>query len=190
MKQLHGTEIKRLMRSYRRAHPPRHEIIALCQSVEYPANVGSIYRLGDALDLQEIILTGITPAPPNATLHKVARGKELRVPWRYVATPGEVIPELKAEGYVICAVEITDTAVPYTELEYPDRVCLVVGHEDHGVTNQTLSLCDTAVYIPMFGKGRSLNVHVSLSIVCAHLRYESCLRRGGHHGPDQVRAQL
>ncbi len=174
MKQLQGTEIKRLMRSYRRAHPPQHEIVALCQSVEYPANVGSVFRLADALDLEEVILTGITPTPPNATLHKVARGKELRVPWRYVATPGEVIPELKAAGYLICAVEIADTAVPFMDYEYPERVCLVVGHEDHGVTNQTLSLCDGAVYVPMFGKGRSLNVHVSLSIVCAFLRFGLC----------------
>lgn len=171
MKQLRGTDVKRMMRDYRRQHPPRHSIIALCQSVEYPANVGSIFRLADALALDELILTGITPTPPNATLHKVARGKEARVPWRYVADPAEVIPELKSEGYLVCAVEITDSAVQYTEFQYPERVCLVVGHEDHGVTNQTLSLCDAAVYIPMFGKGRSLNVHVSLSIVCAHLRF-------------------
>jgi 23S rRNA (guanosine2251-2'-O)-methyltransferase len=172
MKQLRGTEVKRLMRGYRREHPPRHSIIALCQSVEYPVNVGSIFRLADALALDELILTGITPTPPNPSLHKVARGKESRVPWRYVATPDEVIPELKAEGYQVCALEITDAAVPYMAYGFPDQVCLVVGHEDHGVTNQTLALCDAAVYIPMFGKGRSLNVHVSLSIVCAHLRFE------------------
>ncbi len=171
MKQLRETDIKRLMRAYRRGHPPRHRIVALCQSVEYPVNVGSVFRLADALDLEEVILTGITPTPPNAALSKASRGKESRVPWRYVETPGEVIPELKADGFLVCAVEITDTAVPYMDFEYPERVCLVVGHEDHGVTNQTLALCDRSVYIPMFGKGRSLNVHVSLSIVCAHLRF-------------------
>jgi tRNA (guanosine-2'-O-)-methyltransferase len=171
MRQLHGTEIKRLMRAFRRQHPPRHSIVALCQSVEYPVNVGSIFRLADALALEELILTGITPTPPNATLHRVARGKEARVPWRYVATPGDAIPGLKAEGYLVCAVEITDTAIPFTAFDYPERICLIVGHEDHGVTNQTLALCDAAVYIPMYGKGRSLNVHVSLAMVCAHLRY-------------------
>jgi len=174
MKQLRETDTKRLMRAYRREHPPQHRIIALCQSVEYPANVGSIFRLADALALEEVILTGITPTPPNPTLSKTARGKEERVPWRYFKKPDEVIPELKADGYLICALEITDTAVPFTDLHYPERVCLVVGHEDHGVTNQTLALCDTAVYLPMFGKGRSLNVHVSLSIVCAYLSYGLC----------------
>jgi tRNA (guanosine-2'-O-)-methyltransferase len=171
MRQLRGTEVKRLMRAYRREHPPRQEIVALLQSVEYPVNVGSAFRLADALALDELILTGITPTPPNATLHKVARGKEARVPWRYFQTPDEPIAELKAEGFRIYAIEITDAAVEFTAVEYPERVCLVVGHEDHGVTNQTLALADAAVYIPMFGKGRSLNVHVSLAIVAAHLRY-------------------
>ncbi|MDI7275437.1 MAG: RNA methyltransferase [Anaerolineae bacterium] len=171
MRQLRGTDVKRLMRSYRRQHPPQQEIVALCQSVEYPVNVGSIFRLADGLGLEEVILTGITPRPPNAALSKAARGKEARVPWRYVADAGQAIAELKAEGYTICALEITDRAVPYYAFEYPTRVCLVVGHEDHGVTNQTLSLCDAAVYIPMYGKGLSLNVHVSLAIVCAHLRF-------------------
>ena len=171
MRQLRGTEVKRLMRGYRRQHPPRHEIVALLQSVEYPVNVGSIFRLADALALDELILTGITPTPPNATLHRVARGKEVRVPWRYFRTPEEPIGELKAEGYRVYALEITDASVEFTALDYPERVCLVVGHEDHGVTNQTLALVDGAVYIPMYGKGRSLNVHVSLAIVVAHLRY-------------------
>jgi len=171
MKQLRGTDVKRLMRSYRREHPPQHKIAVLLQSVEYPVNVGSVFRLADALDLEEVVLTGITPTPPNATLHKVARGKELRVPWRYFATPDEAISQLKAESYFICALEITDTAVPFTEFRFPERVCLVVGHEDHGVTNQTLALCDAATYIPMYGKGRSLNVHVSVAIVSAYLRF-------------------
>lgn len=177
MKQLRDTDIKRRMRSYRREHPSQHDIVALLQSVEYPANVGSIFRIADAMDLTELVLTGITPDPTVGTAHKVARGKEARLPWRRVATPAEALSQLKAEGYRAIAIEIADDAVPFNEYEYPERVCLVVGHEDHGVTNQTLSLCDAAVYIPMLGKGRSLNVHVSLAIVCAWLRFGLGVRR-------------
>ena len=32
-------------------------------------------------------------------------------------------------------------------------------------TPQTLSLCDGAVYIPMYGKGPSMNVHVAGALV-------------------------
>jgi tRNA (guanosine-2'-O-)-methyltransferase len=41
----------------------------------------------------------------------------------------------------------------------------VLGNETKGVYPQTLSLCDGAVYIPMYGKGPSMNVHVAGALV-------------------------
>jgi tRNA G18 (ribose-2'-O)-methylase SpoU len=169
MKQLRGTELKRFLRGYRKTRPMGRQIVLLLQSVEYPVNVGSILRIADACNVEEVILTGITPTPPHPTISKVARGKEQRVKWRYVKTPQEVMTSLKGEGYTICALEITDQSVPYYAFDYPARLCLVVGHEDHGVTRQTLALCDAAVFVPMYGKGRSLNVHVCLGVVCYHI---------------------
>jgi 23S rRNA (guanosine2251-2'-O)-methyltransferase len=169
MRQLRDTELKRFLRGYRKAHPVERQIVLLLQSVAYPVNVGSIFRIADACGIEEVILTGITPIPPHPTISKVARGKEQRVRWRYVQDPQEAIVALKGEGYAICALEITDQAVPYYAFGYPARVCLVLGHEDHGVTRQTLALCDAAVFVPMYGKGRSLNVHVCLGVVCYHI---------------------
>ena len=92
------------------------------------------------------------------------------LPWRYEKDPLLAIAQLKAEGYHMVAVELTDTAVPYTTFAYPPKTCLIVGHEDHGVTKATLAACDDAVFLPMYGKGQSLNVHVALSIVLYHIR--------------------
>jgi len=169
MKPLIGTELKRFLREYRRHHTPGIELAALLQSVEYPVNVGSIFRLADGADLVELILTGITPTPPNPTIDKVGRFKSRRVSWRYEADPVKAIGELKAGGFHMVALEITDTAVPYHQYAYPHKTCLVVGHEDHSITKATLAACDAAVFIPMYGKGQSLNVHVALGIVAYHI---------------------
>ncbi len=168
MKPLIGTNLKRFLRDYKREHRPQRDVVALLQSVEYPANVGSAFRLADGAGLTELILTGITPTPPNPTIDKVGRHKSTRVAWRYVQDPLEAIAALKADGYRIIAVELTDSAEPYHTFSYPDKLCLVVGHEDHGVTKATLAACDDAVFLPMYGKGLSLNVHVALSIVTYH----------------------
>ena len=178
MRQLRGTELKRFLRQYRKTYPTTKQIVFLLQSVEYPVNVGSIFRIADACKVEEVILTGITPAPPHPTISKVARGKEQRVKWRYAENLEEVVAALKGEGYTICALEITDQSVPYYAFDYPARVCLVVGHEDHGVTRQTLALCDAAIFVPMYGKGRSLNVHVCLGVVCYHILH-SAVPEGG-----------
>ena len=169
MKPLIGTDLKRFLRDYKREHPAPKTLAALLQSVEYPANVGSAFRVADATRMSELILTGITPTPPNPTIEKVGRFKSSRVPWRYEKDPVGAINGLKADGYHIVAVELAQTAVPYHTYDYPDKTCLVVGHEDHGVTKATLAVCDTAVFLPMYGKGLSLNVHVALSIVAYHI---------------------
>jgi tRNA (guanosine-2'-O-)-methyltransferase len=145
--------------------------VALLQSVEYPANVGSIFRVADGAAVSELVLTGITPTPPHPTIDKVGRFKSLKVPWRYEQDPVQAIHNLKADGYHVVAIELADTAVPYHTYPYPPKTCLVVGHEDHGITKATLAACDTAVFLPMYGKGLSLNVHVALSIVLYHIRH-------------------
>lgn len=170
MKPLIGTDLKRFLREFKRKNPPQREICALLQSIEYPANVGSAFRVADAVAMKELILTGITPTPPHPTIDKVGRFKSLRVDWRYEQDPLPALQALKQEGYHRVAVELATGAIPYDQYAYPEKVCLVVGHEDHGVTKATLAECDGAVFLPMYGKGRSLNVHVALSIVAYHIR--------------------
>ena len=173
MKPLIGTDLKRFLRDYKRENKPDYGLVALLQSVEYPANVGSIFRVADGAGVSELVLTGITPTPPHPTIDKVGRFKSLKVPWRYEQDPVKAISDLKADGYHVVAVELADTAVPYHTYSYPQKTCLVVGHEDHGVTKATLAACDTAVFLPMYGKGLSLNVHVALSIILYHILHST-----------------
>jgi tRNA (guanosine-2'-O-)-methyltransferase len=173
VKLLIGTELKRFLRDYKRRQRPSTDLVALLQSVEYPANVGSIFRLADGAGMTELILSGITPTPPHPTIEKVGRYKSLRVPWRYEADPLIAIAGLRNQGYQIVAVELTDEATPYHQFEYANKTCLVVGHEDHGVTRATLAACDAAVFLPMYGKGLSLNVHLALGIVAYHVLHRA-----------------
>jgi 23S rRNA (guanosine2251-2'-O)-methyltransferase len=172
MKQLRGTPLKRFLRAL--PPPPSPvELVIVCQSVAYPVNVGSIFRIAGGLDAAEVLLTGITPTPPHTTISKVSRDKDRRVPWRYLERPETALEELKGKGFYIAALEITDNCQPYYAVSYPQRVALVLGNEDHGVTRACLALCDGAVFVPMYGKGRSLNVHISLAVVGYHLLHRS-----------------
>ena len=169
MKPLSGVQLKRFLRHYRQKHRSDTDLVAVLQSVQYPYNVGSIFRLADGAGLTELVLTGISPTPPNPTITKVGRSKSNRVPWRHEDDAVDAINGLSAAGYHIVAVELTDNAAPYHQYDYPQKTCLVVGHEDHGVTKATLSACDAAVFIPMYGRGRSHNVGTALAIVVYHI---------------------
>jgi len=162
MKPLRGTNLKRFLKAQER---PDHPLALVLCDVEDPVNVGSAFRIADAAGVVEMVLTGITPTPPHKLIDKVGRGKDKRVKWRHVMDVAEALKGLKSEGWTIVAVELTEDAVPYSEYVWPEKACLVVGHEDHGVTQKALAHTDARVFIPMHGKGASLNVHVALGIV-------------------------
>ena len=168
MKQLIGVDLKRFLRDYKRQYRPEREVAVLLQSVEYPYNVGSIFRLTDGAGVSKLILTGITPTPPHPSIDKVGRFKSKSVKWRYENDPLEAAASVKLAGYQLVAVELVNEAIPYHLFRYPDRTCLVVGHEDHGLTKSMLDICDSAIFVPMYGKGRSHNVHTALAIVLYH----------------------
>ena len=163
MKQLRGTEIKRHHRKFKK---PQVEIVVIVQNVEDPRNIGSIFRVADACRINMLYLCGVTPSPPNVKISRASRGKERNVPWEYHKQAEKIIPELKEKGFAIYAVEITNNAELCHRVQFPDKVCLIVGNEEYGITKKLLALCDKSTAIPMFGKGRSLNVHVSLAVAC------------------------
>ena len=166
MRQLRG---KPLTSFLKRSDRPDRDLVFVLQDVEDPVNVGSAFRIADACGVQQLVLTGISARPPHPLIKKVGRGRDRRVQWRYVEHVTDALEEFRSDGYGICALEITGESVPYYTAQYPPMTCLVVGHEDHGVTNRTLASCAQPVFLPMHGKGASLNVHVSLGIVAYHV---------------------
>jgi tRNA (guanosine-2'-O-)-methyltransferase len=90
-----------------------------------------------------------------------------------VDRPEDALEELRERGYWLAALEITDDCQPYYALDYAPKVAVVLGNEDHGVTRSCLALCHGAIYVPMYGKGKSLNVHVSLAVVGYHILHRT-----------------
>lgn len=157
--------MKRLMRA--QGKPPV-QLAFLLQDVEDPVNVGAAFRIADAAKA-EIVLSGISARPPHKLITKVGRAKDQRVPWRSIDDIEIAVDTLVGEGYTVMAVEITDDAKPYQTVAYPERTCLLVGHEDHGVTRRALARAQGAIFLPMYGKGASLNVHVALGVTAFHV---------------------
>lgn len=162
MRQLRGTALKRFLRD---SPDVAGELVLLLHDVEDPVNVGSAFRIADAAGVKKLLLTGITARPPHRLISKVGRKKDKRVAWQAYDELEEALAELESGGYRLSAVELTDESVPYDRFDYPKKLCLVVGHEDHGVVKKILERCHSSVYVPMYGKGASLNVHVALAVV-------------------------
>lgn len=165
MLSLRKVEVKRLFAEAAMRYPPKAELVFVLQSLEDPLNVGSLFRIADACGVREMVFCGRTPTPPHEVIDRTSRGHDRRVPWRRVPPVEEALDGLRAEGYHLVALETAQGAHCYLDYPYPSRVALVLGNEDQGVYPGTLGRCDGAVYIPMYGKGPSLNVHVAAALV-------------------------
>jgi 23S rRNA (guanosine2251-2'-O)-methyltransferase len=162
------TGARKLQKEFHAAHEPRLELCFLLQDWEDPYNVGGMFRVADACGAREMVLAGKTPAPPHPQIGVTSLGNHRRVKWRHIERYNEAVDTMRAEGYSMVAVEIAEDAVPYMAFEFPKKLCLVLGNEGQGIYDSVLKRCDSAVFIPMAGKGRSINVHVAGAVVAFH----------------------
>lgn len=166
---------KSQVRKMHQKHPLREmSLVIWLQDWDDAYNVGGMFRVADACGATELIMTGKTPVPPNPMIGVTSMGAHRRVPFSHFPRHDDAAKKLKAEGYTLVAVEIADESVNYRDYDYPDKTCLVLGAEGAGLYGNVIKACDAAVYIPMAGKGRSLNVHVAAAIVA----FEARLRAG------------
>lgn len=145
----------------------RQEIYIILDNVLDTYNIGSIFRLADAVGAKKILLCRGSETPPNSRIQKASVGTWQWVEWEYFAETKSAIEKLKTENekIKIVAVELDKKAIDYTKADYTLPVALVVGHESDGISKEVLDMCDTIVQLPQMGINKSLNVMVSLGIV-------------------------
>lgn len=152
-------------------HAPRLPVVALLDSVRSLYNVGSIFRTSDGAFVSGLYLCGFTPHPPRKEIEKTALGATRSVPWKYFRNASEAIAEARATGMRILVLEHTTGSIPYDRISRQDfPICLVVGNEITGVSEELIAAADGAIDIPMHGTKQSLNAAVAYGIAVFELR--------------------
>lgn len=165
---LSATEAKRLQREWRRKTD--QPLGLLLDNVQNPFNVGAILRTAAAFRVDHLWLAGASTTPEHDKVHKTSLGTERLVPWTVVATPAEGAAEAREAGMEVVALELAFGAVPLAELDLGGPVCLVLGHEDRGLSQAALGTCDSLAYVPTPGKVGSLNVAAAAGIALYDVR--------------------
>lgn len=138
----------------------RNPIYLVLDSVIDTYNIGSLFRLSDAIAAEKMYICGETEYPPNSRIHKAAVGTEEWVPWEHNKSTVNAIKNLKSQGIQIICVEQNSNSIPYsllsTKVKFP--CAIVIGNETTGMGQEVLNEADLIVELPMFGVNKSLNV--------------------------------
>jgi len=143
----------------------RNPIYLVLDEILDTFNVGSLFRLADAIAAEKIFLCGNMETPPSSRIHKAAVGTENWVPWEKINSTLKAVQGLKKKGVQIIAVEQDERAISYKRLAPQFPLAIVVGHETKGIDEKVLKEADLIVELPMYGVNKSFNVWGSASVV-------------------------
>lgn len=145
----------------------KNPITIILDNVLDTYNVGSIFRLADAVAAERVILCGQTLTPPNSKIKKASINTTGWVNWEYAETAVGVLAIMKQKNpkLSIVAVEQDVRSKPFDQVTYTLPLAIVVGHETIGVSREVLDMADMIVELPMWGINKSLNVMVSCGII-------------------------
>lgn len=149
------------------------ETYLILHDIRSTQNVGAILRTCDAVGIDKVYFSGITPAPidrfgrKRSDVSKSALGAEDSVEWEIAENVFDLIKDFKSRGFQVVALEQNSRAIDYKKVneKFPnDKRVIVVGNEVDGVSKEILDLCDVIAEIPMLGEKESLNVAVSFGV--------------------------
>lgn len=145
----------------------RNPIYLVLDRVIDTYNIGSLFRLADAIAAEKMFICGDTEYPPSSRIHKAAVGTEEWVPWEKIEKTSNIVTKLQSDGVQIIAVEQSPLSISIsnlsTKVQFP--VAIIVGNETDGVSKEVLDLADVIVELPMFGVNKSFNVWGSAAVV-------------------------
>lgn len=145
-------------------------ITLICDNVTNAPNIGSLFRISDALGVEELIFCGEN-LQLSKRMKKTSRSTEKYVSHKVESDILQVVTSLKAKRYFIIALEITDSSISLDDFiqNTNQPIALIIGNENIGVSEDILKLADEIVHIKMFGENTSMNVVQATSITLYEL---------------------
>ena len=143
-----------------------------------PGNLGTVIRSCDALRVDGVIITGHAVDLYDPETIRATAGSFFAVPTVRLPSQNELVPWLEGLRRRLPRLQVVGTSA---KAQSPSRstisrapTVLLIGNENHGLSENYRALCDAMVTIPMYGSATSLNVACATSI----LLYEIARQRG------------
>lgn len=161
------------------------KIVVIAHDIRSIHNIGSLVRTSEGMGVEKLYITGFSPYPRlekddrlphivtkiQKNLDKTSLGADKSLSWEYHPDVVRLLAELKNEGYTICALEQTASALSLPTYAPSDKVAILLGREVEGIDESLIAKSDIQVVIPMFGKKESYNVVQAAAIALYHTRF-------------------
>ena len=149
----------------------------LFENPSNPSNVWACLRTIDSFGMQNVDL--IIDSGRYAGKQAIAQKKGMRTAmgsaqWLTLtnhATTAEAVKQIRdVQGYKIYASDLNPNSKDVRDVDWDSGpICIVMGNEDRGISDEMRELADETFTLPMSGFAESFNLSVATSITLAHM---------------------
>jgi len=161
-----------------------HRFFLALDGVEDPHNYGALLRSADGSGVDGVVVPERRSAPLSAIAAKTSAGASEHVRLAQVVNVTRALETMKKRNIWIVGLDERGTP-DYTEFDFRQDCCLVLGSEGSGLHELVKRTCDHLLRIPMAGSVSSLNVSVAGAVVM----YEAMRQRRSGTVPAVVESK-
>ena len=144
-------------------------------SVQDPGNLGTILRTLNSVGGKGIILLGEGTDVYHPTAIRASMGAIFAL--RIIRSGQREFVDWKRKVDFPCYGAVCEPAMDYQSIHYPNRMILLMGSEQKGLSPSLAGACDQLIHIPMKGNVDSLNLSIAASIILYEV-YNQIRKRG------------
>ncbi|MFS0733350.1 RNA methyltransferase [Microbacterium sp. 1P10UB] len=139
-------------------------LVAVCEEVRDPGNLGTIIRAADAAGADAVVLTGRTVDPYNPKVVRATTGSLFHLPVAVGVELTAVVDLARGAGLQVVAADVggSDFLAARPLLGRP--TAWVFGNEARGLDDEALALVDRSLRLPIYGSAESLNLATAASV--------------------------
>ncbi len=141
-----------------------HKFLLALDSVEDPHNLGALLRSADGAGVDGVLIPERRASPITGVVAKTSAGASEHIPIARITNLTRALEQLKKANLWIIGLDERG-APDYTNFDFNQDCCLVLGAEGAGLHDLVKKTCDYLLRIPMAGSVSSLNVSVAGAVV-------------------------
>lgn len=146
--------------------PVNNQLVLVLDQLRDPGNLGTMLRSAAALGFETIFLTPESVDPYSPKVVRSAMGAHFKSNILVMTAP-RIMEFCKSINRPLLKIVLADAQSDNKcwEMDFSEPICLVIGGEADGVTNELKSMIDDTVAIPMNAGSESFNAAISGSIL-------------------------
>jgi len=139
-------------------------LVAICEEVRDPGNLGTIIRAADAAGADAVILTGRTVDPYNPKVVRATTGSLFHLPIAVGVDLPNAVDRARAAGVRVVAADIGGGDFLAARALLAEPTAWLFGNEARGLDEDSLALADLSLRLPIYGSAESLNLATAASV--------------------------